>query len=160
TLRLTGLARDSHLNSFSPAYPSGLFTFGNAITGAPGVVNTGNGFAQFLLGLVSRAEEGLVLQPSYFIRNYFDLTASDEYRMPTVLTVNLRLGTEATTPQIEKYDRQSTLSLEHINPENDKPGALIFAGSDGVGRSLQPVTVRWEPSVGIAVNPWNDRNTL
>jgi hypothetical protein len=160
TLRLTGLARDSRLNSFNPSYPSGLFSFGSSITGAPGVVNTGNGFAQFLLGMVSRAEEGLVLNPSYYSKKFFDLNAGDEYRMRPGLTLNFNLSLEITTPRIEKYDRQSTVSLERVNPENDKPGALIFAERDGVGRGLQPVTMRWEPSVGLAVNPWNDRNTL
>ncbi|MGE0130595.1 MAG: hypothetical protein AB7U82_21155 [Blastocatellales bacterium] len=160
TLRLTALASRSHVNSFSPSYPSGLFVFGNSGAGLPGVVNTGNGFAQFLLGMVTRAEEGVVLHPSYYSKNFFELNASDEYRMRPGVTVNFSLSLEVATPRIEKYDRQSTVSLEHINPENGKPGALIFAGRDGVGRALQPVTARWEPSVGLAVNPWNDRDTI
>jgi len=160
TLNLTALARRSHVNSFSPSYPSGLFVFGSSITEAPGVVNTGNGFAQFLLGLVTRAEEGIVLHPSYYSKNFFDLNVSDEYRVRPGLTADVSLSVEIATPRVEKYNRQSTVSLNHINPANGKPGALIFAGRDGVGRALQPVTVRWEPSVGLAINPWNDRNTI
>lgn len=160
TLRLTALARRSHVNSFSPSYPSGLFVFGNSITGLPGVVNTGAGFAQFLLGQVTRAEEGVVLHPSYYHKNFFDLNASDEYRVRPGLTLDFSLSLEVATARIEKYNRQSTVSLDHINPVNGKPGALIFAGRDGVGRALQPVTVRWEPSVGLAINPWNDHSTI
>ncbi len=160
TLRLSAVAIRSHSNSLSPSYPSGQFSFGDTITGLPGVVNTGNGFAPFLMGMVTRAEEGVVVHPSYYSKNFFDLNASDEYRIRQGLTLNFNLGLEVSTPRIEKYDRQSTVSLEHINPENDKLGALIFAGRNGTPRGLQPVTARLEPSIGIAINPWNDRNTL
>lgn len=160
TLRLTALASRSRVNSFSPTYPAGLFVFGNSITGLPGVVNTGNAFAQFLLGQVTRAEEGIVLHPSYYSKNFFEVNASDEYRLRPGLTLNFSLSLEVATPRIEKYDRQSTVSLEHINPANGKPGALVFAGRDGVGRALQPATARLEPSVGLAINPWNDRGTI
>lgn len=160
TFRLTTMATRSRVNSFNPSYPSGLFVFGSSISGLPGVVNTGNGFAQFLLGMTTRAEEGIVLHPSYYSKNFFDLNASDEYRLRPGLTVNFSLSLEVATPRIEKYDRQSTVSLDRINPANDRPGALIFAGRDGLGRALQPVTARWEPSVGVAINPWNDRSTI
>jgi hypothetical protein len=160
TLRLNGLARRSYVNSFSPSYPSGLFAFGRSITGLPGDANTGNGFAQFLLGEVTRAQEGIVLHPSYYSKNYFRLNARDEYRMRPGVTADVGLGLEIATPRVEKYNRQSTVSLDHINPANGKPGALIFAGQDGVGRALQPVTARLEPNIGLAINPLNDRNTI
>ncbi|MGH9755929.1 MAG: hypothetical protein ACREA2_24370, partial [Blastocatellia bacterium] len=160
TLRLTGLARRSYLNSFSPSFPSGRFVFGNSLTGLPGVVNTGNAFAQFLLGQVTRAEEGVVLHPSYYSKNSFDLNVSDEYRARPGLTLDFSLSLEVVTPRIEKYDRQSTVSLKHINPANGKPGALIVAGRDGVGRALQPATARWKPGIGLAINPWNDSKTV
>lgn len=160
TVRMSALARRSYVNSFSPTYPAGLFIFGNSITGLPGVKNTGNGFAQFLLGLVTRAEEGIVLHPSYYSKNSFDLNVSDEYRLRPGLTADFRLSVEIATPRIEKYNRQSTVSFNRINPANSRPGALIFAGRDGVGRALQPLTARLEPSIGLAINPWNDRNTV
>jgi hypothetical protein len=160
TLRLSGLARRSYVNSFSPSYPSGLFSFGSSITAAPGDVNTGNGFAQFLLGQVTRAQAGVVTHPSYYSKNFFGLNARDEYRMRPGVTADVGLGLEIATPRVEKYNRQSTVSFDHINPANGKPGALIFAGRDGAGRGLQPVTVRWEPSVGLAINPLNDSHTI
>lgn len=160
TLQFTALGRRSFVNSFSPSYPSGLFSFNNALTGLPGVRNTGSAFASFLLGLVSRAEEGIVLHPSYYSKNFFDFNASDQWRVRPGMTVSGSLSFELATPRIEKYDRQSTVSLDHINPANNKPGALIFAGRDGIGRALQPVTLRWEPSLGLSINPWNDRRTV
>lgn len=160
TVRLTALARRNHVNSFSPTFPAGFFSFGSAITGLPGLKNTGNAFAQFLLGQVTRAEEGIVLHPSYYSKNFIDLNAADEWRVRSGLTVNLNLSLEIATPRIEKYNRQSTVARDRINPANGRPGALIFAGRDGVGRALQPLTARLEPSIGLALNPWNNRNTV
>ncbi|MGE0882985.1 MAG: hypothetical protein AB7P14_05545 [Blastocatellales bacterium] len=160
TLQFSALGRRSHVNSFSPSFPSGLFYFNNALTGLPGIVNTGSAFAGFLLGTVTRAEEGVVLHPSYYSKNFFDFNAGDQWRVRPGMTLSGSLSFEVATPRVEKYDRQSTVSLDQINPANGKPGALIFAARDGIGRGLQPVTVRLEPSLGLSINPWNDRRTV
>ena len=59
TFQLSGLARRSFVNSLSPSFPSGWFSFSGSTTALPGVSNTGSAFASFLLGMVSRAEEGV-----------------------------------------------------------------------------------------------------
>ena len=153
TLRLTGAYRRNFDNVFSPFAPSGYFTFGTSITGLPGIRNTGNVFASFLLGLVNRGEESIVGQPSYYRKSLANFIVSDEYRVRPGLTATFSLNTELSTPRLEKFNRQSTVSLKHVNPANGKPGALIFAGRDGIGRALQPATVRAEPTIGIAMNP-------
>ena len=160
TLRFTAQARRGFANVFSPTTPAGSFTFSTALTGLPGLRNTGNGFATFLLGQVARAEETIVLHPSYWRNNFIDLNASDEYRVRPGVTLNVGVSFEISTPRIEKYDRQSTVSLDHLNPANGKPGALIFAGRDGIPRNLQPLTARLEPSVSLSINPFNDRRTV
>ena len=160
TLRMTGTARRSYVNSLSPNYPAGLFFFNSSITGLPGIRNTGNNFASFLLGLTSYAEQSIVLHPSYYSKNFFELNAGDEYRVMSGVTINFNLSFEYATPRIEKYDRQSTVSLDKINPANNKPGALVFAGRDGKSRGLQPATFAIEPNIGLAINPWNDRKTV
>ncbi|MDX2032200.1 MAG: hypothetical protein SF339_16115 [Blastocatellia bacterium] len=160
TWRATALARKIHANSFSPSYPSGLFSFGSSLTSLPGIVNTGNAFAQFLLGEVSRAEENVVLHPSYYSKDSIDLNVADTWRVRPGLTANLSLSLEVSTPRVEKYDRQSTVSLDRLHPITGRPGAVIFANRDGVGRGLQPATARLEPSLGVTFNPWNDRKTI
>jgi len=159
-LKFSAQARRSFVNTLNPWAPAGMFTFGRALTGLPGVANTGNAFAQFLLGQVTRAEESVVLHPSYYRKNFFELNAGDDYRVRPGLTASFGLSLEVATPRVEKYDRQSTVSLDEINPANGLPGALVFAGRDGAGRGLQPTTLRLEPNVGLVVNPWNDRETV
>ena len=160
TFQVTGYGHRRFVNSYSPSYPSGLFYFGNSISGLPGVRNTGNTFASFLLGQVFRAEQGVVEQPSYYSNNFYEVNVSDEYRIRPGWTASFTLSVETATPRIEKYDRQSTVSLDHLNPANDRPGALIFAGLHGIERALQPTTVRAEPGFGLAISPWNDRRTV
>jgi hypothetical protein len=160
TLRLTGQMHKAHANWYNPALPAGLFYFNTGLTGLPGIVNTGNSFASFLLGMASRAEETIVLHPSYYSKYFVDVNVSDEHRVRPGLTLNYSLSLETSTPRVEKYNRQSTISLDKRNPVNGQPGALIFAGRDGHGRGLQPVTVRLEPSFGLALNPWNNRRTV
>ncbi len=153
TVRLTSSFRRNFDNVFSPFAPAGYFTFGTAITGLPGIRNTGNSFASFLLGLVNQGEESIVGHPSYYRKSFFNVIASDEYRVRPGVTATFSVNLETSTARTEKFNRQSTVSLKHLNPANGKPGALIFAGRDGVGRTLQPTTVRAEPSLGIAMNP-------
>ena len=160
TLRFTFLGQHRQVNSYSPSYPAGWFYFSAGLTSLPGINNTGNSFAQLLLGQVTRAEEGLVLHPSYYRNNFVDVNVSDEWRVRPGLTASFSLSAEISTPRVEKYDRQATVSLSRLNPANGKPGALIFAGQDGAGRALQPVTTRLEPTLGMAFNPWNNRNTI
>lgn len=160
TVQMSALARRSYVNSLSPSFPSGLFSFNNSTTGLPGVANTGSAFASYLLGMVARAEEGINVHPSYYSKTTFDSTFSDQWRVRPGLSLYGSLSFEMASPRIEKYDRQSTISLDHINPANGKPGALIFAGRDGISRGLQPVTARVEPYVSFSINPWNDRNTV
>ncbi len=157
---LTGYGHRRFVNSYSPSYPAGLFYFGNALTGLPGVRNTGNSFASFLLGLAYRAEQGVVEQPSYYSNNFYEVNLSDQYRLRPGWTATFTLSVETATPRIEKFNRQSTVALDRLNPENGRRGASIFAGRDGVGRALQPTTVRAEPGVSLAINPWNSPRTV
>lgn len=160
TIRLSHLMRRAFDNIFSPFAPAGYFTFGNAMTALPGIKNTGNAFASFLLGTVFNGEESIVRHPSYYRKNTYSIFASDEYRVRPNVTVNASVNMEVSGPRLEKYNRQSTVSLQHRNPANGKPGALIFAGRDGIGRALQPTTVRAEPTVGLSISPFNDRKTV
>jgi hypothetical protein len=157
---LTVFGQRRFVNTYIPSYPAGLFYFGNTLTGLPGVRNTGNSFASFLLGMAYRAEQAVIEQPSYYRNNFFEVNLGEQYRIRPGWTATFSLSVETAMPRIEKYDRQSTVTLDRLNPANNRPGALIFAGLNGVGRALQPTTMRAEPGAGLAINPWNDRRTV
>ncbi len=157
---LSSSLRFYQLNTFEPDSPSGSLRFNDDLTGLPGVINTGNSFASFLLGRSYRAEATDLLQPSYLRRKFWRGQVQDEYELTPNLTATLSVRLEVSTPRVEKFDRQSTIDVDSINPENGRPGALVFAGRDGAGRAFQPSQARLEPQVGFSWSPSRKRDTV
>jgi len=160
TLTLSLSTTRHYLNTYRPSSPGGLMYFSNALTALPGITNTGNSFASFLLGMPRRGDETIVVHPSYYRKPYVSISGSDEYRIRPGWNVSFNLSYNSAYPQTEKYNRQSTVSMREINPQNGYPGALIFAGQDNGGKPLQPTIHRLEPVLTLAVNPWNDPKTV
>ncbi len=141
-------------------YPSGTFSFNDRITGLPGITNTGDGFATFLLGQAWRAEATDQPQPSYLRRASFRNSISDHWQVRPNLTLTLRLRINASSPRTEKFDRQSTFDPLAINAATGRPGALVFAGRNGEGRAFQSFRVRAEPLVSVSWSPTAKRDTV
>ncbi|HUE24048.1 MAG TPA: hypothetical protein VMQ86_20375 [Bryobacteraceae bacterium] len=160
TLRVTGQYIRQQVNSFWPQYPAALLSFNEGLTSLPGIVDTGDALATFLMGTPYFAQETIDAQPSYFRRSEASLAFRDRYEAMKGLTINLGLTTHLFRPRTEKYDRQSTVDLNAINPANGLPGALVVAGQDGFGSAFQPTLVRLAPSLGIAWNPPVDTKTV
>ncbi|MCP5116098.1 MAG: hypothetical protein GY953_35170, partial [bacterium] len=97
---------------------------------------------------------------SYFRTSTTEFNFRDEWEMIEGLTLNLGFTLDISTPRREKFDRQSTVDFEAINPDNGLPGALVFAGRDGVGRSFQPVRTRLEPWMSVAWSPFGSPKTV
>jgi hypothetical protein len=152
-LRASGQWLYYQVNTYWPQYPSGSFRFGEGLTSLPGVVNTGHAFASFLLGYAEYAERSMVTSPSYFRRSTARVLLRDRYELQKNFTVSLGLNLERAAPRVEKYDRQSTVDLEAVNPENGRPGALIAAGKTSRGRGFRRAHLWAEPSVSVAWNP-------
>jgi hypothetical protein len=148
------------LNTLELESPSGLFRFNEEQTGLPGIKNTGDSFASFLLGRSYSAEATDLLQPSYLRRTAWQTSVQDEFEVTPNLTATFRMRLDLSTPQVEKFDRQSTIGLDEINPEAGTPGALVFANRNGQGRAFQPVRARLEPQLGLAWSPTANRNTV
>jgi hypothetical protein len=160
SLRLVAQWVNYQVNTFWPQYPAGSFRFGAGLTSLPGIVNTGHPFASFLLGAAEYAENSLVLSPSYFRRSNGRLIFRDRYELRKDLSVTVGANLERTTPRVEKYDRQSTVDLEAINPANNRPGALIAAGQTPRGRGFRRAQIWMEPSVSVAWNPRGDAKSV
>ena len=149
-----------NMNSLELDSPSGNLSFNNQITSLPGITNTGDAYAAFLLGQAARAEVTDQLQPAYLRRRSMQNSISDQWQLGDTLTLTLRVNVDTSTPRKEKFDRQSTFDLDAINPATATPGALVFANRDGEGRAFQPVRVRAEPRLGVSWSPTADRNTV
>lgn len=147
-------------NSFLPRYPSGNFDFTSDLTSLPGVVNTGHAFASFLLGMADYAEQSLIEQPSYFRRQEGEIEIEDEWQVTPDFTLTVNFGIDIQAPRLEKYDRQSTVALDEINPANGRPGAVVFAALGGRGRAFQPVRFLTGGNIGVAWSPFGGAKTV
>ena len=160
SLQLTGEFTAAQVNTLWPQYPAGAWYFDAGLTSIPGVVNTGFGFASFLLGLPASAEESVTTSPSYFRHNRTALGASDKYEVRKDLTITLGVTVNRHGARTEKYNRQSTIDPNVIDPSNERPGALVAAGMHGLGDGLGPAIWSADPHLAIAWNPLNDSKTV
>lgn len=160
SIHLTGDVAFNQVNSFNPLYPSGYYQFTPDITSLPGIVDTGDPFASFLLGLTASAQQTFITSPSYFRDTYQGFTAGDRYAVRKNLTVSTNLTLSRRTPRVEKYNRQSTVDPNLIDPSNGLPGALAFAGQDGIPRGLRPVNWDLDPSLSLTWNPRGSSKTV
>ncbi|MEJ2010082.1 MAG: hypothetical protein P8Z30_18325 [Acidobacteriota bacterium] len=159
SLRLTFRADQYQVNSFTPQYPSGYFEFGSGLTSLPGITDTGDPFASFLLGLSQYAERSIVTEPSYFRDSYQSLSGGDRYQFSKNVKVSVSLNLKRHTPRVEKYNRQSTIDPAVYDPASRRLGALVFASRDGISRGLRPSNVDLDWSMGLAWNPGGGTKT-
>jgi len=159
-LRMNGRWIGEQVNIYAPAYPEGMFRFGAGLTSLPGINNTGHAFASFLLGEAEYAEKSVVLSPSYFRRSRYSVSGADQWEIRKGLVFSVSVTVDMAEPRKEKYNRQSTVSFDAINPVNGRPGALIVAGVNGQGRAFQPFLVKAEPSAGLTWNPFGATKTV
>ena len=142
-------------NGIDPWRTMGWFQFNAVETAQPGVANTGNAIASFLLGNVNRGQLQVF---SYFPRNryqYYAGYAQDDWKVTRKLTLNYGLRYDVFIPRYEHRDNLSTFDLNLPNPAaGNRPGAMIFLG-EGEGRSgLQRLAdIHWGalgPRIGLA----------
>jgi hypothetical protein len=160
SLGLTLQADYYQVNTFNPVYPSGEFQFDPGLTSLPGIIDTGDPFASFLLGLPMFAERSITTSPSYFRDSYQSVAGSERYELKKNLIIRAGLNLSRRTPRVEKYNRQSTIDPSVIDPSNGLPGALVFAGLNGMPRGLRPANVDLDPSVSVTWNPLGDAKTV
>lgn len=148
------------LNVFWPQYPSGYFDFSPGVTSLPSIVDTGHAFASFLLGQSDYAERTVISAPSYFRETYGGLGISDKYALSKNFAITVGVNATRYGPRTEKYNRQSTIDPGAINTANELPGALVFAGRNGVSRGLRPAIFGLDPSIGVVWNPGSSLATV
>jgi hypothetical protein len=104
---------------------------------------TGNGFADFLLGLPSQTTRDPTDSFRYHIVNSYNWFFQDDFRVNNRLTLNLGLRYEYNTPDTEKQNRLAHLNVETLQYE--------IAGQDGASRALYHSDANnFAPRIGFA----------
>jgi hypothetical protein len=138
--------QDTLLNNY------GVFTFNNTATG--------NGFADFLLGIPSGLTQDAPVK-AYTDTWYGALFVQDDFRVHQRATVNLGLRWDVQTPPTDPQNRVANYipgKKSVVNPA--APVGLLFYGDPGVERGGIPAAFdHISPRVGIAWDPFGDGKT-
>jgi hypothetical protein len=137
----------------------GGMTFGPNFTASSDVnplKDTGEGMADFFLGLPTAFGRGLSSGSWTQTSNIFAFFGQDAWRLTDHLTLTLGLRYEAHTPWIEANNQQS-----NFNPVT---GEIEYAGQDGNSRALYQGTYGgkdFQPRLGFAYTPgWSGGHTV
>jgi hypothetical protein len=135
--------RISRLDLIQPPSPTGSFTFSTLFTNLPGVSNTGNSLASFLLGQVQSFSIDLqqkVLRPRAWFQEWF---LQDNWKATGRLTLTGGVRYTLNFPSTEVDNQGAVFNLQAQQ--------LQYLGQNGFPRSAR--TLHWKnlgPRVGIA----------
>jgi len=122
--------------------------------------NTGNGLADFELGLPSSVSQDVPVTPDT-TNWYYALFAQDDFRIVPRLTLNLGLRWDVQTPPVDRHNLQSTFIpgvQSTIRP--DAPTGVLFPGDKGIPRGIVPTRYgHVSPRIGLAWDPFGDGKT-
>ena len=135
----------------------GTFRYRRETTGLPGVANSGDAFASFLLGETYSA--------SAFFRDslpggrytVFGFFADDTWKLTNKLTLTLGFRWEPIVPHSDPAGRISYMDITAPNSAaGNLPGAMRFGGQDGVSnRYLNVLWKNFAPRIGVAYRVTN-----
>lgn len=153
--------RYQQYSSISKGGLNGSFAFGGGATIATQTgtfnANTGNGFADLLLGQASGGAITIPFHQAQWIQDYYAVFAQDDFKVNNDLVLNLGVRYDIDRPRKEKYNDTSNFSTTAIDPHTGLPGALVFASN------CTSCNKRWAdtwfkdiaPRIGFAYTPPN-----
>ncbi len=139
-------------NQVGNQFARGAFLFEANATSNAGAANTGNGFADFLLGYCKRCEVSVSLAEAQFraFSQYYYI--DDTWKLTPKLTVNLGLRYEYTPPWFDKTGRLVNIfvpftdSTPNVQDLSRHP-VFIRMGS---GDFYEGLTLRFNPAIKVA----------
>jgi trimeric autotransporter adhesin len=159
--------RWQQFNSLSQANPRGGFVFtGQATQNIVGVVNnvairdpnTGNAFADFLLGVPDTSSLSFGNADKYFRSKMVDAFLNDDWRVGPSLTLNLGVRWDYGSPVTEKYDRlvnldvaQGFTAIAPVQANANLNGSLT--GQKYPDSLVRPDWKEFQPILGFAWRP-------
>jgi hypothetical protein len=121
---------------------------------------TGNGFADFLLGIPNQVTQDAPVK-AYTDTWYTALFVQDDFRVHQRVTLNLGLRWDMQTPPTDPQNRVANYipgRKSVVNPA--APLGLLFYGDEGVERGGIPVSYsHFSPRFGFAWDPFGDGKT-
>jgi hypothetical protein len=139
---------------------SGNFNFAVTGTAQPSVVNTGVGFASYLLGFVT----GFSTRESEMLDRYSDYWATfiqDDWKLTRDLTLNIGLRWETDTPVMDRNNRTNSFDRYARNPVSGTPGVVKFAGLNGwASEPYYTDWNNWGPRFGFAYKLGGSEKTV
>lgn len=154
TFRFGGELRKDQYNQVGNQFARGQFTFTRNATQQLGVSNSGDSFADFLLGEVFQAEAAVSIANAQFRQTGFALYFDDSWKINTKLTLNIGLRYEYTPP----WEDQTGTLFNGIVRQDIRP--TDFRNAIVADRSVYPFFMRQgeasnEPYRGINLR-WPD----
>lgn len=147
SIRFGGEFRRDRVNQTGNQFPRGAFSFTGLATQNPAATaNSGNGFADFMLGLNRDASGslGLAVAQLRASRQYYYV--DDSWKVTSKLTLSLGLRYEFSPPYIHKHD--GLLNVEILDPfdQNRRP-TIVRPGS---GDFYEGIPFRYPSNVRVA----------
>jgi hypothetical protein len=127
-------------NLFSQQNARGSFTF----TGA----ETGNDFADFLLGIPTASSLAFGNADKYFRQSFTDAYLTDDFRVLSSVTLNVGVRWEYESPITEKYGRLVNLDIA----QGFTSATPVIAGTAN-NSLLRPDKNGFQPRIGLAWRP-------
>ncbi len=157
-LRLGVDVRRVHADSIGGNNPFGSFSFTGYATANPsdqvlgyGGQNSGDAFADFLLGLPNSTSIQAGLYKTYLRENVFDWYVLDDFRIKSNLTLNYSLRYEYFGPYSEKNNR-----LVNLYPSSGPlPYQVVTPGNGREAGLVDPDHAMYAPRLGFAYRPKN-----
>ncbi|MEX2261410.1 MAG: carboxypeptidase regulatory-like domain-containing protein [Bryobacteraceae bacterium] len=154
TLKFGFQTEFGHHGAPDQSQPTGSFGFQPLETSRPGVTNSGDAIASFLLGQVDNANT--TLGPPLIWHNFYYATyIQDDWKLTPKLTLNLGLRWDIDGPVYETDFRGNGFDRYQINPVSGNPGVIKFLNRpDYPFRSFYDTDYkRFAPRIGFAWQP-------
>ncbi len=139
------------LNAYNSQLSAGQFIFDRLHTQGPdptvAALNSGNGFASFLLG-VPQAGALTITRPLFLYQRYYGTYVQDDWRLTNKFTLNLGLRWEYTTPYAEKFGQIGYIDWNAIDPVAGVKGTFKFIEPGGY--QSDPNKKNFSPRLGFA----------
>ncbi|MDX2029207.1 MAG: carboxypeptidase-like regulatory domain-containing protein [Blastocatellia bacterium] len=157
SIRFGGELRWDNYNQIGNQFARGAFLFEPNATGLPTATgtltaNTGNSFADFLLGYCKRCEVAVTLAEADFMARSMYFYIDDSWKVTPKLTVNMGLRYEYTPPWLDRSGKLVNIDapfLDNTPNVSDLSRHPTFVRI-GSGDFYQGTSLRFNPAIKVA----------